>query len=234
MCDTNCPLLSSLLFWIISLIPSKIFRNITLVVASACPTVYFIHLNRPSVRLDRLHNTITIVEDVLTRAKAKCMRDHLALAESETRLLRAKLSTSRLRSKLLEMHTMPWKFYLQNIRVIFRSLATCERELQDIQTAILLLIEAAHQFKLVADIDESSEIMNGLLHSQRSCMPLRTLSPSLGRLPGLNSTGGPGNLHQRFLRENFAQPLSRFWVFESTFGWHSVKFPAAKAELSFV
>ncbi|KAJ6551933.1 hypothetical protein B0H19DRAFT_1264549 [Mycena capillaripes] len=168
MCDTNCPLLPSLLLWIISLIPNNIFRYITLAVASACFMVYFIHLNHPSVRLNRLQNTITIVEGILTRAKAKCMRDYLAVAENETRFLRVKLSASRLQSQSLETHNLPWKFYLQNIRAIFRSLATCERELQDIQTAMLLLIEAAHQYKLVTDINESSEIMSGVPHSQRS------------------------------------------------------------------
>ncbi|KAJ7240410.1 hypothetical protein B0H12DRAFT_1134806 [Mycena haematopus] len=87
-------------------------------------------------------------------------RDHLLLAECETRLLRTRLSASKIQSHLLQIDAMSWKYYLQNRIVILRNLATCERELRDIQTSLVLLIEAAHQRKLPEDINLAQEMVD--------------------------------------------------------------------------
>ncbi|KAJ7347872.1 hypothetical protein DFH08DRAFT_866764 [Mycena albidolilacea] len=157
MCDIPSTLKSSLLFWTLSLIPSNIFGYIALSIVPVLLMVYTVHSNRPSAKLSRLNDAVAMTDDILTRAKAKCMRDHLLLAESETRLLRAKFSASTTYSYLLETQNMSWKIYLQNMIAISRRLAMCEHELRSVRTSLLLLIEAAHQRRLAKDINEGRE-----------------------------------------------------------------------------
>ncbi|KAJ7788164.1 hypothetical protein B0H14DRAFT_2628552 [Mycena olivaceomarginata] len=184
MCDTSHILQSSALLWTLSLIPSSILPYLALGVMSASIVTYALGHNLPSARLDRLGDVFTVVEELLNNAK-KCMRDYVALAETETRFLRyflpavnvqtslvfgrTKLAVSKLHSRLLEMRNMRgWKNYLHNMITILRGLAMLECEVQDIRTSLLVLIEAAHQRKLTQDIHESQEIVDGAVHPQYS------------------------------------------------------------------
>ncbi|KAJ7793066.1 hypothetical protein B0H14DRAFT_2928340 [Mycena olivaceomarginata] len=168
MCDTSHILQSSALLWTLSLIPSSILPYLALGVMSASIVTYALGHNLPSARLDRLGDVFTVVEELLNNAK-KCMRDYVALAETETRFLRTKLAVSKLHSCLLEMRNMRgWKNYLHNMITILRGLAMLECEVQDIRTSLLVLIEAAHQRKLTQDIHESQEIVDGAVHPQYS------------------------------------------------------------------
>ncbi|KAJ7790025.1 hypothetical protein B0H14DRAFT_3891430 [Mycena olivaceomarginata] len=169
MCNASDILQSSVLFWMLSLIPAPIFPYLALGLLSTSFIVYALRHNCPAVRVDRLKNGITAVEEILTDAKAKCMRDYLALVEAETRFLRTKLAVSRLHSRLLEARSMSsWKNYLRAILTISHALAMLEREVRDIQTSLLVLIEAANQRKLTEDICEGQEIGDGVLHPQYS------------------------------------------------------------------
>jgi hypothetical protein len=88
MCDTSDILQSSVLFWTLSLIPVTVFPYLALGLLSTSFIIYGLRYSCPIVTLDRLDNTITAVEEISTHAKAKCMRDYLALVEAETRFLR--------------------------------------------------------------------------------------------------------------------------------------------------
>jgi hypothetical protein len=88
MCDTSDILLSSVLFWMLSLVPAKIFPYLALGLLSASLIIYTLHHNLPSPRLEHVNNAITVVDETLKDAKAKCMRDYLALVAAETRFLR--------------------------------------------------------------------------------------------------------------------------------------------------
>ncbi|KAJ6480296.1 hypothetical protein C8R45DRAFT_933222 [Mycena sanguinolenta] len=173
---TSSNLPSSLLFFMLSLIPSNIVRYPSLVLAVIFLVVYSIYNNPPSARLTQVNNVVIVVDGILTRAKAECMRDHLLLAEYETRFLRMKLSASKIHSYVLELDAMAWKQYLQNRITISTSLAKCERELRDIQTSLLLLIEAAHQRKLAENLNLNMEIVNGI--------------PSIGLSDAISSSRG--------------------------------------------
>ncbi|KAJ7793075.1 hypothetical protein B0H14DRAFT_2928352 [Mycena olivaceomarginata] len=164
MCNASDILQSSVLFWMLSLIPAKIFPYLALGLLSTSFIIYALRHNCPAVRVDRLKNGITVVDEILTHAKAKCMCNYLALVEAETQFLRTKLTVSRLHSRLLEARSMSsWKNYLCTILTISRALAMLEREVRDIQTSLLVLIEAAHQRKLTEDIHEGQEIVDGVL-----------------------------------------------------------------------
>ncbi|KAF7378082.1 hypothetical protein MSAN_00232400 [Mycena sanguinolenta] len=162
--DWNSPAAtpSSLLFFTLSLIPSNVFRYPTLAVAVISLVVYSIYSNSSSARLTRVNDIIIEADSILTRAKAECMRNHSLLAEYETRLLRTKLFASEIHSQILEIHVVPWKHYVQNRMAISRSLAKCEHELRDIQTSLLVLIEAVHQRKLAEDLNLNPQIVDGL------------------------------------------------------------------------
>ncbi|KAF7378088.1 hypothetical protein MSAN_00233000 [Mycena sanguinolenta] len=152
---------SSILFFTLSLIPINILRYPALVLAAISVVVYSIYRNPPSARLIQVNDVIVVVDGILTRAKVECMRDHLLLVEYEARLLRTKLSASKIRSYLLELRAMSWKHSLQNGMTISRNLAKCERELRDIQTSLLLLIESAYQRKLAENLDLNPQIVDG-------------------------------------------------------------------------
>ncbi|KAJ7347750.1 hypothetical protein DFH08DRAFT_808536 [Mycena albidolilacea] len=168
-CDASDILQSSALIWMLSLIPAKIFPYLALGLLSASFIIYALRHNCPAVRVDRLKNGITVVDEILTHAKAKCMRNYLALVEAETRFLRTKLAVSKIHSRLLEACHMPgWKIYLRDIFTISRALAMLEREVRDIQTSLLVLIEADHQHKLTVDLHAGQEIGDGVLQPQYS------------------------------------------------------------------
>jgi hypothetical protein len=88
MCDTSDILQSSAWFWMLSLIPAKMFAYLSLGILSASFVVYALRHNCPAVRVDRLKNGITVVDEILIHAKAKCMCDYIALIQAETRFLR--------------------------------------------------------------------------------------------------------------------------------------------------
>ncbi|KAJ7763096.1 hypothetical protein B0H14DRAFT_2972608, partial [Mycena olivaceomarginata] len=148
MCDTSNILQSSALFWTLSLIPSRIFPYLALGVLSASSGIYALYQHIPSARLGQINNAVAIVDETLTHVKAKCMWDYLVL-----------LVVSRLHSCLLEMRNIPdWKNYLCVMVTILCALVMLECGVWDIQTSLLVLIEAAHQHKLTEDIHESQEI----------------------------------------------------------------------------
>jgi hypothetical protein len=85
MCDASNTLQSSLLFWTLHpKQPLSIYcpRHR----ASLFPGLWSA-LQRPHGEASRLDNTIATVDAILSRAKAKCIRDHLLLAESEVQFL---------------------------------------------------------------------------------------------------------------------------------------------------
>jgi hypothetical protein len=86
MCDAYTPLLSSVLFWTLSLIPGNIFRYVWLAAAGSSLLIYAVHYNLPSTRYGRLTTAIATATDILVFAKPRCLRDHLDLAETERHL----------------------------------------------------------------------------------------------------------------------------------------------------
>jgi hypothetical protein len=72
----------------LSLIPSSILPYLALGVMSTYIIIYAMGHNFPSARVDRVNDVIIVVEELLTHARTKCMRDYLALVKAETRFLR--------------------------------------------------------------------------------------------------------------------------------------------------
>ncbi|KAF8183089.1 hypothetical protein K438DRAFT_1975339 [Mycena galopus ATCC 62051] len=169
MCDTSNTLPSSALSSTTFLIPSNIFPYLSLGLVSASFIICVLQYCCCSVRLGRLNDTITTVDELLDHTKANCRWDYLALAEINTRFLRTKLTASRLHTRLLEARNFPsWKDYVQTMMAVSLRLPALRREVRGVHTSLLVLIEAAHQRKLTEDINESQETMDAALHPQDS------------------------------------------------------------------
>ncbi|KAJ6480293.1 hypothetical protein C8R45DRAFT_351229 [Mycena sanguinolenta] len=163
MCDADA-LEPSTLFSMLSLIPGNSFVYLSFAVTSTLSVGYAMHYNCPSVKLGRLTTALNTGGKTLAHAKATCMRNYLALTETETRFLRTKLTASKLQTRLLEAHNLGWKDYLHNIISISRCLVMLERDVRDIQKSLLVLIEAAHRRKLTEDINETQAVLHGTMH----------------------------------------------------------------------
>ncbi|KAF8205990.1 hypothetical protein K438DRAFT_1756719 [Mycena galopus ATCC 62051] len=168
MCDASYTLPFSAPSSMAFFIPNNIFPYLSIGVVSASFLFYALHHYCPSTRLDRLHNIIIAVEEILDQARPKCRRDYWALIETEARFLRTKLRVSKVYSRLLKTE-MAWKSHLQNMIDVSCSLRLLEREVRDIQTSLLVLIQAVHQRKLTEDISELEEIVDATHRSHPSC-----------------------------------------------------------------
>ncbi|KAJ6480297.1 hypothetical protein C8R45DRAFT_1155276 [Mycena sanguinolenta] len=153
MCDANHILepSSAYLPSMLSLMPGNTLPYLTLGVASTS-------------FLARVTTELNTGEKTLAHAKATCMRNYLALTETETRFLRTKLTASKLQTRLLEVHDLGWKDYLHNIIAISRCLVILERDVRDIQKSLLVLIEATHRRKLAEDINKTQAVLHGAMY----------------------------------------------------------------------
>ncbi|KAF7378094.1 hypothetical protein MSAN_00233600 [Mycena sanguinolenta] len=154
MCNSELQL--SAMSSTLSLIPGNVFPHLALGVVSAFLVGYAMHYNRPSVKLGRVTTALNTAEETLAHAKGRCMRDYLALAETEIRFLGTKLTVSNLQARLLEARDLQgWKDYLQNIIAISRCLVMLERE---------VLLEAARRRRLTEDINETQAALERAIH----------------------------------------------------------------------
>ncbi|KAJ7799828.1 hypothetical protein B0H14DRAFT_2616771 [Mycena olivaceomarginata] len=121
MCDT---LSTSILFGTLSLLPGN--RYIALGLGSATLIIYAANRQRPTRKLGRVERTIQACEETLKHAKSNCARNHVELTDGARRLLEAKLSASKIQSRLLETHSVAtWEElveYLLNLRDIMQKI----------------------------------------------------------------------------------------------------------------
>ncbi|KAJ7061636.1 hypothetical protein C8F01DRAFT_1286475 [Mycena amicta] len=165
---SNTSLQSLMMFFMaaaVSLIPHQVLHYLGLAVVSSSMVLYGVHYNRPSVRLRRLNDYVKTTREILAHARRTCVRDHLELMVEDGRLLQVKLSTSNIQSQVLEARNVPWKVYFQTLGVVIRTIIDCEREVRQIQTATLLIIEAENRRQLRNVIAETREIVNAVAHA---------------------------------------------------------------------
>ncbi|KAJ7922228.1 hypothetical protein B0H13DRAFT_1865994 [Mycena leptocephala] len=75
------------------------------------------------------------------------------------------LSASKIQSNLLAMHSGTWKMHFKNIRAILRSVDQCAKEIKEMRTALLLIIEKERQRKLAEGIKELQEVLGAVICS---------------------------------------------------------------------
>ncbi|KAJ7896929.1 hypothetical protein B0H13DRAFT_1884803 [Mycena leptocephala] len=158
MCDIS----ASIIFWALSPIPGFRYIGLSLVVTSFI--IYAANCQRPSYKLSQLEDKIKIVEEMLKHAREKCARDHVELTNEARRLLEAKLSVSKIQSRLLKTRNdTTWKKYLQSLRGIMQSIDECAKKVKKIQTSTLLTIQTEHQRQLSEGIKEFREVADAVI-----------------------------------------------------------------------
>ncbi|KAJ7799797.1 hypothetical protein B0H14DRAFT_3156332 [Mycena olivaceomarginata] len=157
MCDA---ISTSILFGTLSLLPGN--RYIALGLGSTTLIIYAANRQRPTRKLGRVERKIQACEETLKHAKSNCTRNHVELTDGTRRLLEAKLSASKIRSRLLETHSVTtWEElveYLQNLHEIVQKIKQCAKDVKEIQTSTLLTIEAERQRQFFEGIKELREI----------------------------------------------------------------------------
>ncbi|KAJ7145603.1 hypothetical protein C8R44DRAFT_863477 [Mycena epipterygia] len=163
---------------LVSLIPNNNIRYTMLGLAAGITAFYVVHLERPSVRLAHLENSVGCAEDIICEAKSLCPRDHLSLTETEVCLLKICRSMCNLRSTLLHMPGMGWT--LEGVKNYLRlrgDIYQCEKEVKRIRVTVQLAVEAERQRKYTEDIRETQAI-------------IRAVQDSLGQAAWYNQPGG--------------------------------------------
>ncbi|KAJ7896933.1 hypothetical protein B0H13DRAFT_1884807 [Mycena leptocephala] len=159
-----CEISTSIIFWALSPIPGFRYIGLGLVVTSFI--IYAANRQRPSYKLSQLEDMIKIVEEMLKRAREKCARDHVELTNEARCLLEAKLSASKIQSRLLKTRNdTTWKKYLQSLRGIMQSIDECAKKVKKIQTSTLLTIQTEHQRQLSEGIKEFREVADAVVCS---------------------------------------------------------------------
>ncbi|KAJ7885850.1 hypothetical protein B0H14DRAFT_3431475 [Mycena olivaceomarginata] len=129
--------------------PSIILPGLALVAGNASPytllglgavslTVYAVNRQTPSAKLGQVEDAIIVTENIQQHAKANG-RDQVKWLEYGKRLLDAKLSASKIQTRLLEARSVKtWGEYLEKIKDILQSIDECTKEVKNIQTSILV------------------------------------------------------------------------------------------------
>ncbi|KAF8169992.1 hypothetical protein K438DRAFT_1773926 [Mycena galopus ATCC 62051] len=164
MCDT---VFASILFGPLSLLPEN--RYILLGLVSTSGIVYIVNWQRPSNRLGRVEVAITSVEETLEKANEGYARNHLKLIDLRHRLFETKLSASKMQTRMLDTRSVAsykeFVQYLQYVREIMRDIAKCAKEVEEIRTKTLRIIEAERQHQFSVGIKESREILDTITSS---------------------------------------------------------------------
>ncbi|KAJ7141470.1 hypothetical protein C8R44DRAFT_974967 [Mycena epipterygia] len=152
--------LPALLLGFLSLIPNHAVRYTLLAITACITLLYVVHLKRPSTQLGELEDTIKETEEIIQHAKSYCARDVLHLAEKGVCLLQVKRSTSMIKFRVLEtnLNTLTWKKY----GAFSRDIDDCAKIVEDIQTAVQLIVEAERQQKLTHDINEAETVLTNI------------------------------------------------------------------------
>ncbi|KAJ7863256.1 hypothetical protein B0H13DRAFT_1095005 [Mycena leptocephala] len=175
MCDTVS---TSIIFGALALLPGTTSRYVFLALASASVIFFAARHQGPAQKLIKLEDAIRAFEEMLERAKAASnyARNHIEVVDAGCRFLQVKLSASKIQSNLLAMRSATWKTYFKSIRATLRSIDQCTKEVKEIQTAMLLIIEEERQRKLTEGINESQEVLSVVLRSPIRCTYRRSES----------------------------------------------------------
>ncbi|KAJ7885877.1 hypothetical protein B0H14DRAFT_3733386 [Mycena olivaceomarginata] len=168
----------------LALVAGNTFPYTLLGIGAASLTVYAVNRQTPSAKLGRVEDAIIATEKIQQHAKANGARDQVKWLEYGKRLLDAKLSASKIQTRLLKARSVKtWGEYLEKVKAILQSIDECAKEVKDIQTSILLTIETERQRQLCEGIKEVRETIDATICSsmrhERTLTLRRRLNPKL-------------------------------------------------------
>ncbi|KAJ7123713.1 hypothetical protein C8R44DRAFT_875877 [Mycena epipterygia] len=181
MCDVVPPMQTSIVA-AQSLVSGTTFGYICVGLGCVSPAIYAAYHHLPSKKLARLEDAIKVAEGILKRAKEECARDQVELLDVESRLLQAELAASEIQSRMFNAGGLSplvesnavivrdlsariaacyvfLKKYLQDARGITKSISKCRKEVEDIYTSTLRIIEEERRCKLFEAMKEVREVI---------------------------------------------------------------------------
>ncbi|KAF8144498.1 hypothetical protein K438DRAFT_1782779 [Mycena galopus ATCC 62051] len=125
--------------------------------------IYAANQQRPSIKLSRVEVVIKSVEVTLKHTKENC-GNHVELVHMTSRLFEAKLSASKIQTRMLETRSVTtYKEFVQYLQALFeimRDIHHCAKKAEEIRTSTLRILEAECQRQFSAGIEKSREIMD--------------------------------------------------------------------------
>ncbi|KAJ7161119.1 hypothetical protein C8R46DRAFT_1038275 [Mycena filopes] len=180
----------TVMFAVLALIPGTASHYIYLGVAGCASLVlYAVARQTPGSQFALLEAGIAATEHILEVAKCNCARDHVELLASEGRLLQVKLSASNIQSQMLEARGESWKMYFQRARGTLRTVKRCAATLKEIQTSLLLTIEAERRRKLTKETKDLREVLVAVMHPLTNAIQTRAAEFQYGVGPEVYMSG---------------------------------------------
>ncbi|KAJ7777168.1 hypothetical protein B0H16DRAFT_1879298 [Mycena metata] len=155
---------AALILWLLSPVLGNTFRYILLGLLLALPVAYIVRYYTPSRMVLRLEITIKTSRNTVKHAEKNCPMDLAKLAEMGCQLTQVEVSVPGIRGQLLDMGSLEtWKEYFQSLRRIFETITECNKEVKDIQTSVLRIIEGEHRRQLLMRVEEERGILYALM-----------------------------------------------------------------------
>ncbi|KAF8192773.1 hypothetical protein K438DRAFT_1762094 [Mycena galopus ATCC 62051] len=159
----------AIIFWALSYVPGTTFHYIILGLVTASATIFYVaNRQSPTYKLRCVGDAIEVTKKILEHGRATCARGQVDLMYSGWRLAGVKLSASKIQTRLLETRSgETWGEYVQNVREILQSINKCAKKVKEIQTSILLSIEAERQRQISEDIEHARDTIDATIYSSR-------------------------------------------------------------------
>ncbi|KAF8142190.1 hypothetical protein K438DRAFT_1878611 [Mycena galopus ATCC 62051] len=150
-------LLPSLLLIFVAAIPNHTLRYTALGSILALATLCLIQIKFPSTQIRHLATSIDQTEECLRRAMVQNPRSYLRLTEQMGHLLELTKTASSIKCRILnsENEWFSWNRY----RLLSSHIRKCTKGVQEIRTAVQLILEAEHQRKLADHVQETQFIL---------------------------------------------------------------------------
>ncbi|KAJ7735943.1 hypothetical protein B0H16DRAFT_1695513 [Mycena metata] len=154
---------AALILWLLSPVLGNTLRYIILGLLLMLLVAYIVGYYTPSRMVVRLENAIKTLRNTLKHAK-NCPMALAKLAEMGCQLTQVEVSVPGIRGQLLDMGSLEtWKEYFQGLRGIFKTIRECNKEVKDIQTSVLRIVEGEHERQLLMRVEEERGILNALM-----------------------------------------------------------------------
>ncbi|KAJ7699774.1 hypothetical protein B0H16DRAFT_1484106 [Mycena metata] len=155
---------AALILWLLSPVLGNTLRYIILGLLLVLLVAYIVGYYTPSRMVVRLEITIKTLRNTLKHAKANCPMDLAKLAEMGCQLTQVEVLVPGIRGQLLDIGSLEtWKEYFQGLQGIFKTIAECNKEVKDIQTSVLRIMEAEHERQLHMHMEEERGILDALM-----------------------------------------------------------------------
>ncbi|KAJ7757135.1 hypothetical protein B0H16DRAFT_679273 [Mycena metata] len=135
-----------------ALVPNGVQRYIILALVALSFGAFVVKPNLPSIRMKKLKQFVEETVEIHAVAIKELEKHPRFVTETSLRLAQLRLSESSLRSKMLSSKDVKWRECVRHLRGLSCNISECQRNAQDIQTAIQMALECTRQRRYTEDI----------------------------------------------------------------------------------